>query len=238
MRRIILILIIEEQDNHHYVLNRDLTKLIGCQYNNRTEKKHICNHCLRGFKKEETLKSHITKGCLAIEGLQIKMPPEDDNIQFKNHVRQFKAPFALYADFECLTMDYSSKMSKPIDVSKYYTECYQHHKPCGYKMESYQLRGSDCMNHFVKTCRTITLQIMNKLQINVHIKMISEDEYGFQNATHCSICENPCDPDDKVRDHCHMTGKYTGCAHSSCNSHVSFKDFKITVFVHNLKGYD
>ena len=35
-----------------------------------------------------------------------------------------------------------------------------------------------------------------------------------------------------------MTGKYRGCAHSSCNLQFSFKDFKITVFVHNLKGYD
>ena len=153
-------LIIEEQDNHHYVLIRDLTKLIGCQHNNRTEKKRVCTHCLRGCKKEETLNSHITKGCLAIEGQQIKMPPKDDNIQFKNHAIKFKATAVMYADFERLTMVYSSNMSKPIDASKYYTENYQHHKPCGYKInvlnsitnetESYLYRGSDCMNHFVK----------------------------------------------------------------------------------------
>ena len=154
----------------------------------------------------------------------------------------------MYADFECLTMKYSPKMSKPIDANTYYTENYQHHKPCGYKInvlnsitnetDSSLYRGSDCMNHFVKTCRTMRLQIMNKLQINVPIIMTREDEYDLNNATHCSVCENPCDPDDKVRDHCHMTGKYRGSAHSSCNLHVNFKDLEIPVFVHNLKGYD
>ena len=67
--------------------------------------------------------------------------------------------------------------------------------------------------------------------------MASEDEYNLENATHCSICENPCDPDDKLRDHCHMTGKYRGCAHSTCNLHFNFKDFKIQVFFHSFKGY-
>ena len=84
---ILNLLIIEEQANHHYVLIRDLTKLIGYQYNNRTEHKHICTHCLRGFKNEGTITSHITNGCLAIEGQQIKLHPKDDNIQFNNHVR-------------------------------------------------------------------------------------------------------------------------------------------------------
>ena len=153
-------MIIEEQDNHHYVLIRVLIKLIGCTYKTVPRKKHICIHCSRGFKKDETLKSHITKGRLAIEGQQIKMPPKDDSIQFKNHVRKFKSPFVMCADFEGLTMEYSSKMSKPIDASKSYTGNYQRHKPCGYKinvlnritneMESYLYRGSGCMNHFVK----------------------------------------------------------------------------------------
>ena len=117
------------------------------------------------------------------------MPNKDDNIQFKNHVVKFKPPFVMYADFECLTMEYSPKMYKPIDASKYYTENYQHHKPCGYKInvlnsitnetESYLYRGSTCMTHFVKTRRTIRLQIMNKLQMNVPIIMTSEDDYDF-----------------------------------------------------------
>ena len=168
-------LMIGQEDNCHHVLIKYLSKLVGCQYNKTTNKKHLCPHCLRGFQTIETLNSHITNGCLAIEGQQIKMPKEGEHIHFKNDFRKFESPFVLYADFECLTMEYSSKISKPLrDSCESYTEKYQHHKPCGYKInvvnritnesESSLYHGSDCMEHVVKTCRHITNKIMNKLK--------------------------------------------------------------------------
>ena len=42
----------------------------------------------------------------------------------------------------------------------------------------------------------------------------------------------------KVRDHCHVTGKYRGCAHNVCNINFNYKDIKVPVFFHNLKNYD
>ena len=130
--------------------------MVGCQYNKTTKQKQICPHCLRGFQSIDTLnKQHIEHGCLAIEGQRIQMPKEGENIYFKNQTRQFEAPYVRYADFECLTMDYSSNISKPIDPNISYTEKYQHHKPCVYTIhvvnkitnesESYLYRGSDCM---------------------------------------------------------------------------------------------
>ena len=44
--------------------------------------------------------------------------------------------------------------------------------------------------------------------------------------------------DKKVRDHCHFTGKYRGCAHDDCNLQFSMKYYKIPVFLHNLKNYN
>ena len=45
------------------------------------------------------------------------------------------------------------------------------------------------------------------------------------------------DDNEKVRDHCHVTGKFTGAAHWSCNIilHLT-KTF--SVIFHNLRGYD
>ena len=204
-------------------------------------------HCLRGFQSIDTFKKHIDRGCLAIEGQRIQMPKKGDTIHFKNHTRKFEAPFVMYADFECLTTGYRPSMSKPIDPNKYYTEKCKQHKLCGYKInvvnsitnvsESYLYRGHDCMQHFVKTCRDIRIKIMEQLKVNVPIIMTSEDEDNFINATHCGICEHELN-DDKVRDHCHMTGKYRCCAHSKCNLLFNHKDFKIPIFFHNLKGYD
>ena len=113
------------------------------------------------------------------------MPKEGDNISFKRNNRKFKTPCVMYADFECLTMEYSSNISKPIDPNTPYTERCQGHKPCGYTInvvnsitnetENYLYRGSDCMYHFVQTCRNIKDQIMDKLKVNVQIIMTNED---------------------------------------------------------------
>ena len=73
----------------------------------------------------------------------------------------------------------------------------------------------------------------------------------------CFICGNGFKPEDKkvrdaspeahetslpsrrkVRDHCHFTGAFRGCAHDDCNLGFSKRYFKIPVFLHNLKNYD
>ena len=42
---------------------------------------------------------------------------------------------------------------------------------------------------------------------------------------------------DKVRDHCHITGKYGGSAHRDCYINVTL-NHKTPVILHNLKNYD
>ena len=46
--------------------------------------------------------------------------------------------------------------------------------------------------------------------------------------------------DDRVRDHCYITGAYRGAAHSACNLNyrINTNSWKLPVVMHNLKGYD
>ena len=79
---------------------------MGNQYNTHKEKKHICPHYLKWFQTIDTLTTHFDRGCLAIGGQQIQMPEKGDTIHFNNNNIKFKAPYVMYADFECLTTDH------------------------------------------------------------------------------------------------------------------------------------
>ena len=64
-----------------------------------------------------------------------------------------------------------------------------------------------------------------------------EEEHLFQQSNSCWICEKRIDNDEKVRDHCHVTGKFREAAHWSCNINLQLTK-KVPVIFHNLRGYD
>ena len=68
--------------------------------------------------------------------------------------------------------------------------------------------------------------------------MNKEEGHLFQQSNNCWICKKLINNDDgKVRDHRHVTGKFRGAAHWSCN--INFQLTKtVPVISHNLKGYD
>ena len=69
--------------------------------------------------------------------------------------------------------------------------------------------------------------------------IMSEKEDGqFRLSNTCWICEKLIDDDDEeVRDHCHVSDKYRGAAHWSCNINLQLTK-KVPVIFHNLRGYD
>ena len=80
-------------------------------------------------------------------------------------------------------------------------------------------------------------QIINK-NFYKNLKMTIEDEENHQNSQNCWICNQKIiNNKDKVRDHCHITGKYRGPAHKECNSKLRIPR-KIPIIFHNLEGYD
>ena len=176
------------------------------------------------------------------------MPPPRTYLKFKNFRCSEKAPFAIYADFESLI--------KPMDncdpdPNKSYTKKYQKHKPSGFSYYIISLYESafksvkrtytrmkkedpNAEDVFVKWLEEDVKEIANiKPKKMVFTK---EDEKQFNKASDCWICGEEL-KNDRVRDHCHYTGRYRGAAHNNCNLNYS-KPKGVPVFFHNLTGYD
>ena len=68
--------------------------------------------------------------------------------------------------------------------------------------------------------------------------MTQENKEDFDNNNICRFCEKNIES-DKVRDHCHLTGKYNGPGHNTCNIIVKQKDSNFIPFIfHNFTNYD
>ena len=242
-----VLLLIKDGENSHYYLVKNLSALIRTQINKSESKLYFCLNCLNGYDKPEKLENH-KEYCSENESVKINMPPEGTNLYFKDFTNSEKAPFAIYADFESLIKPLQN--CEP-DPNKSYTNKLQKHEPISFtyyiksfnesvyesRKRSYiQEKPEDphAMDTFIKWLEEDVRKIAELG--NKEIEITYEEEEQFNNALCCWICGGVLG-DDKVRDHCHFTGRYRGPAHNTCNLKYS-KPKNISVFFHNLSGYD
>ena len=165
-------------------------------------------------------------------------------IELKNYFKQIPVPFKIYADFEC-----NLRCVESYEGS--YTKKYQDHVPCSFAYKVVCVddrftkpivvyRGENAAYEFIKAilkeykyCKKVMKKHFNK-----NLIMSEEEEEQFQLSNACWICEKLIDDDDeKVRGHCHLTGKFRGAAHWSCNINLRLTK-KVPVICHNMRGYD
>ena len=90
--------------------------------------------------------------------------------------------------------------------------------------------------NFVRLLEPDIKEIYKTVDFDKPLDEESVDYDDFENATKCHICEGEM-VNDRVKGHCHLTGKYRGAAHRSCN--LLFRVPKhIPVAMHNFAGYD
>ena len=245
------LLLITEGENKHYVLIKDFNKFMFNQTKHE-HRKYFCMYCLQCFSREDVLTEH-KNNCISINGKQaINMPEKGDKVYFKNHHKQLPVPFVIYADFEALTEKIQG--CQPNNENSY-TEAYQKHTDCGYGYkvvccydDKYSKpvqihRGENAVHKFMENMLEEVNWCKSKMKkhFNKPLKMTMENEIDFKKAIKCHICDQQyTDKDIRVRDHCHITGKFRGSAHQDCNLKLRIKpeNIKIPVIFHNLRGYD
>ena len=232
------LLLITEKDKFQYVFIDDFNRLTFSRTKHKC-KKHYCMSSLQSFSTEKILSNH-KKQCLLINGSQA-VNYKSGIIKFTNHNKQMPILFKIYADTECFLK--RTKLEEGEHTIKY-----QEHQPnsMGAKLvciddrstlPSIIFKGKDCINKFItwvldkqKWTKQITKQYFNKRLI-----MTNEDEEIYNNSHICWICKQELNA-DKIRDHCHVTGKFRGAAHNQCNLKLRILR-KLPIIFHNSQRY-
>lgn len=232
----------------HYCWIKDMSRLIRSQITRNKNSIYFCDRCIQHFTSMIRLNEH-TPICMQQNNCRIEMPNRekgDHIIQFNNYAKKLTVPFVIYADIESILMKTTQQFCKTTKKPKK-TTAYQEHVAysAGYylhcnfdeSMSYYNSnRGKNCIEWFISEMHRIACDLAPILRKNTPLRMTSEDEERFQNTHICHICEKSV-LKDKVRDHCHLTGKYRGAAHSECN--ILYESSKtIPIIFHNLSGYD
>ena len=177
-----------------------------------------------------------------------------DILKFNNFHKQLPVPFVIYADFEAITKKVqgcrqSEEMEKEKE-NRSYTRAYQTHEGkavcCCKKKYSKPIQTYQGENAVYKFMEKMLEEFeyfkgVIKKRFNKPLVITENDELCFKLMDKCHICDKEyTDKDVRVRDHCHIIGKFSGSAHQECSLELRVKpeDIKIPVIFHNLRGYD
>ena len=247
-----LMLITDEVGDSHYVVVKGLSRLLYGQASKKHGERFYCFNCFNGFTSEMKLQEHALY-CDDRDCVKTTLPTlEKNTLKFKNFKNTQRHPFIIFADFECFT--------KPLDVSgvEGKTIQYQHHEPSGfcfyvkcsepgvYDKEPVMYtkqseHDNDVSKKFVECLENALRDIDNLLENPKKMIYEEEEKLQYKKSSRCYICQSEFNSESKglvkVRDHCHLTGRYKGAAHSKCNLDIRSPKF-IPVVFHNLEGYD
>ena len=223
---------------NHYVLIKKLDVFLGDH-----NKKYICRRCLSSYTSENMLMKHKPK-CENNDITSIKTSNES-HLHWKKHFHKNPLYFRIYADFEadnekdntCIGNKATNIYKQNPILNGYYIvseledilKSEYHKSPLDYDNVDW------FVNEVIKLENKMAFYFKNT---NKDIIMTVKDEDDYRNNNICRFCEKIIES-DKVRDHCHLTGKYRGSSHSKCNINVTQKQSNFIPFIfHSFSKYD
>ena len=202
--------------NNHYYLIRNMSTFASGEKSNR-RKCYVCQYCLCCFVKKERYDLHVE---LCVKGgHQYEFPHKDaTQLNFSNYSNIVPVSFVMYCDLEAMII-------KEVKVNRGKIQNKSAHVPiavgtitvCRPKKEFGSppmiYMGADCIEVLLQFIQSEVSRVSNILK-NVYVPCIMrpEDKYMYKHAKHCFLCHL-----DKVRDHCHLSGKFRYTLCSTCN---------------------
>ena len=249
------LMLISNDTTQHYCLIKNFSRLLTGQTGGNNTL-HYCRRCLNGFRSIVSLDKH-KEFCNGNDVVARKILPEPGTIlEFNNFNKSMRVPFVIYADFESFIKPIDSCVNNP-DNS--YTNKYQKHTPSSvcyyikcfddeiYKQKpvvfTAKSKDDDIAQIFVNKLEADIKEIYNRFKFPKKMIFTKVDADVYNRSTICHICERGVfsnveeDNKFKVRDHCHLSGKFRGAAHKDCNLNYKIPKF-FPVLFHNLSGYD
>ena len=239
----------EDGTKWHYDPITSLRGLVYGQVRSHNKDRGIfmCDYCLNYFGTQELLDKHEER-CSQYKAVKTIFPEpgKNDILRFRNIQNCIECPIKFYIDTESIL--------EPIDEIRGKTRLYQRHKMSAFyiypvlrigddsvTMDPVEAIGGDDNDN---VARILVEKLIEKAKevyekFKVPVKMIFDEtaRISFESAIKCYASGKKLNG-DKVRDHCHFTGRYRGALHSKCNLKLRQQPFSIPVFAHNMSGYD
>ena len=206
--------------SYHYVLIKDMSRLLRSQLTSFTRKCFVCDRCMNFVQSEEKSAAH-ERDCIAKNECRIYLPTPGKNqiLKFSNYNRKERVPCIIYADCESLL--------KPRDDNDPERYINSHHllsigfyvkysgeiKDASAKSEYKSYRRTDENSEsagvwFIRELKAIA-ENLGRIYKNIQPMEISkQEEFEFEMSIICHICNKTfTKKDPKVRDHNHLSGK-------------------------------
>ena len=218
---------------NHYALIKKLHVFLGDH-----NKSFVCRRCLNSYTCENALIKHKEK--CGDDNICAIRTSNESHLYWRKHFHKNTLYFRIIAEFEAVNEEDDSKIGnkttniykqKPV-LNGYYIiseiedvlKSRYYESPLGYSN----------IDWFVKEI----IKLENKMVFSLKetkkdIIMKQEDEEDFKNNTICRFCEKEI-LSNKVRDHCHLAGKYRGPSHNICNINVKQKDSKFFYHLYSI----
>ena len=191
---VILLMVKDEEENYHYTLVKDGSKLLSKQHSKYEGQVFICWKCFNVFTNKDKYLYHKDL-CKDHKTQRIIMPKPGSFLKFEKHQHTIKYPFAVYADIESLTKKIEYSDVNP-EIS--YTTKIQKHEPISYVFRFVSFdqsvlenktiihTGEDAMEDLVVELEYLASIIYNKPQAKIIYNR--EDKIKHVNTECCHVC--------------------------------------------------